>query len=372
MKNKELHIVSFDVPFPANYGGVIDVFYRIKSLHRLGVKIHLHCFEYGRGESQELEKYCFKIYYYKRSKTIFSFFSVLPFIVKTRINHQLLNRLKSDDLPILFEGLHTTWYLTDQEIKRRCTFVRTHNIEHEYYQLIGSKSNLFKKLFFYSEAIKLKIFESILSNAKFLLSIKESDVSYFKKFNSNTFLVSPSYKELGMNHFAPTTKKYVLFQGNLSVKENENAVRWLIQNVWNKGVEFNWIVAGKNPTKELESILSSLSIQLVKNPSDQEMNELIQNAHVHLLYTDQSTGVKLKLIAVLQTKGWIIVNTKLVEGTELGKYCKIANSSSEYIEILKVLIEQELPNEEIQKRIHLFDNELNIDKNNSLIVNLMN
>ena len=27
-----LHIIAFNVPYPANYGGVIDVFYRIKAL----------------------------------------------------------------------------------------------------------------------------------------------------------------------------------------------------------------------------------------------------------------------------------------------------------------------------------------------------
>ena len=30
--NNKLHIVCFDVPFPATYGGVMDVFYKIRSL----------------------------------------------------------------------------------------------------------------------------------------------------------------------------------------------------------------------------------------------------------------------------------------------------------------------------------------------------
>ena len=58
MKNKTLHIVSFNIPFPANYGGVIDVFYKIKALQNQGVNIILHAFEYGRQQAPELEKYC--------------------------------------------------------------------------------------------------------------------------------------------------------------------------------------------------------------------------------------------------------------------------------------------------------------------------
>ena len=33
-----VHIVSFNVPYPADYGGVIDVFYKLKSLHSLRCK----------------------------------------------------------------------------------------------------------------------------------------------------------------------------------------------------------------------------------------------------------------------------------------------------------------------------------------------
>ena len=46
-----LHIVSFDIPWPPNYGGIIDVFYKIRALHGAGVQIHLHCFEYQRQQS---------------------------------------------------------------------------------------------------------------------------------------------------------------------------------------------------------------------------------------------------------------------------------------------------------------------------------
>mgnify|MGYP001008265998 FL=1 len=58
---RRLHIVSFDVPYPADYGGVIDVYYKIKALADRGVSIILHCYQYGRPEQQELEKLCEKV-----------------------------------------------------------------------------------------------------------------------------------------------------------------------------------------------------------------------------------------------------------------------------------------------------------------------
>ena len=84
MEQKQLHIISFDVPYPANYGGVIDIYYKIKALHSQGVKIHLHCFEYGRAEALHLEGLCEKVYYYKRTINKQLLLNPMPFVVITR------------------------------------------------------------------------------------------------------------------------------------------------------------------------------------------------------------------------------------------------------------------------------------------------
>ena len=69
MSKKELNIVCFDNPFPPNYGGVIDVYYKLKALHKIGVKIHLHCFVKKIVNSEpDLKNYCESITYYKRSQ----------------------------------------------------------------------------------------------------------------------------------------------------------------------------------------------------------------------------------------------------------------------------------------------------------------
>ena len=62
-----LNIIAFNIPWPANYGGIIDVYYKIKALKANGVKIILHCFEYERPHAPILETLCEKVYYYKRN-----------------------------------------------------------------------------------------------------------------------------------------------------------------------------------------------------------------------------------------------------------------------------------------------------------------
>lgn len=144
-----LHIISFNVPFPPDYGGVMDVFYKIKALHDLDVKIHLHCFEYGRKEADALKLVCEEVYYYKREHSIIDFTSTTPYIVKTRKSDELLQRLSAEKYPILFEGLHTCYYLDRPELKDRVKAVRMHNVEWDYYRhLSKSESGMWRRFYF--------------------------------------------------------------------------------------------------------------------------------------------------------------------------------------------------------------------------------
>ena len=56
LKNKNIHIVSFDIPYPPNYGGIIDIYYKVKTLNKLGINVILHCFQYGKKLQSEKSK----------------------------------------------------------------------------------------------------------------------------------------------------------------------------------------------------------------------------------------------------------------------------------------------------------------------------
>ena len=147
--NNKLHLIAFDIPYPANYGGVIDIFYKIKSLHKQGIQVILHAYQYGREQSDVLNKYCHQVYYYKRKTFRNPFYSNLPYIVASRNSSELLENLLAIDAPILFDGLHCCYYLSHPELKTRFKMVRTHNIEHDYYSSLEEvESNFFKKYFF--------------------------------------------------------------------------------------------------------------------------------------------------------------------------------------------------------------------------------
>ena len=327
-ENKNIHIVAFDVPFPTDYGGAIDVFYRIKALKALGFNITLHVFEYGRGKQSELEKYA-KVIYYKRKKSLLQLFSMRPFIVQSRKNKYLLAQLLQDDAPILLEGLHCCYYLEHPSLAKRCTLVRMHNIEHEYYGGLQHQHSALKKAFYWLEKIKLKRYLSILQKARYVLAIKSSDQSFFQEFHSNVFVLPASIPPFNTVH--QTTKRYALFHGNLSVVENETAAIWLL-NTLDSLLEpdFNLIIAGKNPSKKLQQICQQKGVELHSNPSEQALNELIQQAHIHTLFSAMNTGIKLKLLACLGSSGHVLMNDQLLTGTNLDEFCQLANDEKSY------------------------------------------
>ena len=200
MKNK-LHILSFDVPYPPDYGGVIDVFYKIRAFHELGVEINLHCFDYGRGKQPDLEKFCSSVKYYKRDMSKLKLLDTKPFIAATRLNNELLNNILDDNHPVLLEGLHLGAYINKIKEKNKKVFVRAHNIEHVYYKgLAKAEKSIVKKIFFYLESSKLKGFETNLSLADGVFSISLIEDAHFKTRYNNSFLV-PAFHPSAKNNY---------------------------------------------------------------------------------------------------------------------------------------------------------------------------
>lgn len=345
----KLHIVSFDVPFPPNYGGVIDVYYKCKHLHQLGIEIELHCFEYGRDQTVELERYCHKVHYYKRKRFINPFNSSIPYIVKSRIHKQLIANLAKDSHPILLEGLHTSYPLVDERIDNLRCFVRTHNIEHEYYKRLESvERSIFKRRFFRMESAKLAAYEIVLKDAAGVLAISKFDRAHFAKINPNTIAVS-AFHESEVVDVLTGKGDYVLYHGNLGVGENSHAAEYLVKEVFAK-TNAQCVIAGNNASEYLRKLCAENDVQLLENISSKEIIHLIQNAQVNVLPTFQKTGIKLKLLNALFKGRHCLVNSPMVEDTGLESLCYIANNAENMIFQINDLMEVELLPNEIESR----------------------
>lgn len=371
MNSKRLHIISFDVPYPADYGGVIDVFYKIKALQEQGIKIHLHCFEYGRAEASGLKAICEKVYYYKRKMNKTQLFNSLPFVVVTRSSEKLMENLLQDKHPILFEGLHCCYHLIDERLNGRLMIVRTHNIEHDYYKNLEKvEKSFFRKIYFRTEAKKLEQFESILNKANHVAAISTADTEQLSERYKNVHHITAFHPNEQVT-IKEGKGQFCLYHGNLEVGENNEAALYLVNEVFSK-INTPFIIAGKKPSKELVAAVSNYThIQLKGNISTEEINDLIKNAQINVLPTFQATGIKLKLLAALFNGRYCIVNSPMATNTGLEDLCSIKNSPEEMANEIVKLFEKSFEMVEKQRRGLIlsenFSNVINVKK----IINLL-
>lgn len=374
MQNKQIHIVAFNVPYPANYGGVIDVYHKIKWLHKLGVKVHLHCFEYGRQKAPELEIICESVHYYPRKKGFLFSLHYLPFIVLTRKSETLINILMQDDFPILLEGLHCCYLLNDERLTNRFKIFRESNIEHEYYfHLFKSENNILQKFFYLVESRKLKAYEKIVTESQLMLIVSQSDTAYFKKkYPENNVEYLPSFHPNDVVECLTGSGKYVLYHGNLAVSENYLAAKYILTEIATYSSR-QFIIAGLNPPKDLVKLAAQYhNVKLIANPDENEMIRLVKEAHINLLLTFQETGLKLKLLNVLYCGRFCMVNYEMLSGTGLENLCEIGNTPDEIQSKIESLFSIEFGQEEIEKRKRELQKNYSNSRNAERLIDLIN
>jgi glycosyltransferase involved in cell wall biosynthesis len=155
----------------------------------------------------------------------------------------------------------------------------------------------------------------------------------------------------------------MLYHGNLSVIENEKAAMFLIKKVM-PGVSATLVIAGKNPTKKLRlEIAKHSNIQLVENPDQEKMQQLIKDAQIHLLPTFQPTGVKLKLVASLYEGRHIIANDQMTKGFPENKLIFKANKPEEFRNKIQKLFNIPFTEGDIAARTEFLNEHFNNQKN---------
>ena len=278
--SRRFHVVSLQVPFPPDYGGVIDIYYKLKALKKMGYETWLHTFQYDRSRAEQLNEVAARVSYYPRHRSVIRQLSHIPYIVSSRHCSKLLDDLLSDNAPILFEGLHCCAFLSDKRLKDRIKLVRTHNIEHEYYKELSRKTSGWKKLYYELEAVKLAKYEKILLHADAILAISESDRCYFSsRYPQIPVSLLPAFHAYAEVAPAGPKENYILYHGNLSVEENIEAAEYLLRQVAPLTQGTSWIFAGKNPPETLVRLVERTpGAQLIANPSEEQMNQLIEKA----------------------------------------------------------------------------------------------
>jgi len=314
----KIQVVSFDWPWPANYGGVVDVYYRIESLLDQGIGVDLIVV------SQHAQPGPVPVHWAARSFKLFSFsrlgwrsmLSPKPYIVSSRAVAPLLPKLASGPPIILFEGIHSTAFLGHPRLSQHEQWVRVHNQEAAYYEeLVTTTDSTLEKMYFREEARRLHKFEArVLAEADLLLPISQRDAGFCKAHAHNRVMVHRAYTSVKEVKIKKGRGEFVLFHAGLHVHDNELSAIKLAKRI-SARPEINCIIAGKSPSEHLKAALSVFpNVKLIANPSMDEMHELIANAQIILLHANHQAGFKVKMLESLARGRWVLANTKIVHG----------------------------------------------------------
>ncbi len=352
------------MPYPADFGGVVDIFYKIKWLHKVEVKIHLHCFIKNRPEQTELDKYCETVTYYQR-KGILSFSLIIPYIVSSRSSKKLLQNLLKDNHAILFEGVHSTYHVSKNAFANRQLFLRLFNVEHVYYEYLAkNESRFLKKLYFKQEAKYLKKYENNITNKVEIFTLSTQDSTMYQQlFDAKSIRFLPAFLPYDYLESEVGKGSYCLYHANLSINENEKAAIWLIEDVFNS-LAIPLIIAGRNPSEKLKDVAKNYNhISIVDSPTDENMHLLIVNAQINILPSFNNTGVKLKLLNALYNGRHCLVNLAGVDGSGLNELCNIAETAEDFIKEILFLFDKTFAETAMQRRStalkKLYNNEVN-------------
>lgn len=351
--DKHLHIVTHDVPWPADFGGVFDLFYKIKALHQAGIKIHLHCYTHQRYEQSMLNRYCASVDYYPRIKKLSFFQNLIPYIVQSRRSKKLLANLLKDDYPILLEGMHCTFHLYNGLLNKKNVFVRLHNVEHRYYKkLFSHERNLLKKTYYFIESILLLRYEKRIVSSAPCWTVSKTDLQYFKekKYAAKELNFLPVFIPWNEIHSTVGIGNFCLYHGNLSINENEEVACWLIDAIFCY-INIPLVIAGKNPSEKLKKkVYEHPNMCLVENPSDFELSDLIKKAQINVLPSFNETGVKLKLLNALFNGRHCLVNAEGAAGSMVENLCHLANSAESFKNKIEWLYQLEFSKSAIEER----------------------
>jgi hypothetical protein len=210
-----------------------------------------------------------------------------------------------------------------------------------------------EKLYFFVEGCKLYFYQKNVKHAQSVWSVASDDADYMRRHFPNVPVVHlPCFHSHDELMIMPGKSDYVLYHGNLALAENESAALFLIKEVFPR-LPYRCVVAGRRPNPVLYQAASQVdNVEIMANPSQEEMDLLVKEAHIHLLYTAQPTGLKLKLLNVLYQGRHIVANSHMLAGTDLlnSRVCHVAETAEQLVQQCLALKNTAVGNEHIATR----------------------
>jgi len=345
MQPRPLHIVSFDNPYPPVYGGVIDVYYKLKALHALGFEIYLHCFVDHKIEPDaHLESLTKQVHFYRRKKkqSGYKLLSIYPFAVYSRYRKELYSNIQKVEAPVLFEGQQTSFLAKKHDLKDRKLLLRLHNLEANYFfGQARSETNWFKKAAYFSEFVKYSLYQRDLKRYDAVLALSHYEEKAAKHYTDKVIYVPVFH---GNGHVSPLSEfgKYAIYHGDLRLADNRRAAKFLI-SVFKKIPDYPLVVASGKHGGFVDKLIAdapNISYIEIDNNDPNHLTRLLADAHINVMLSFQESGTKLKAVNSLFRSRFCIINKNMLDDESLRGLCTMAETQQEFIAAINHLKSQ--------------------------------
>lgn len=321
-KKNNILIVSGFKPFPAQFGGAVDIWERLIGLKHLGLEIDLVFTDKNTPKEDELQamkKVVNNVLYCQRKNKIFQLLSPKPLQALSRNGLAQILLSKKYDI-VLLEGEFVAEILNNPTLTYDKLIVRVHNNEAFYFEALKqSCTSPFKKIYYQLEIPKIKKYSAqILEKAHRLWYISADELANSTNQNKGIFLPPPingTYRT-----YTPQANKQVLFVGALFMPNNIYAIDWYIKFIHPQLTQhptYQFNIVGKThseaQTKELIKKYEHIDkVQLFVNQND--LSPYFKSAKVFINPMFHGSGVKIKTIEALRNGLPLVSTTVGAEG----------------------------------------------------------
>ncbi len=352
MRKKILVVCPF-FPYPTTFGGVFDIWERIKGLSQLECEIDLlYTSKYIPPEEdiKYVKNFVNEVYGVNRKNKWHHVLQFIPLQVASRKGLKKVNLNKTYD-EVILETEAVGAVLKNKTLKSNRKILRVHNDESIYFKNLGKSSrNIFKKVFYYQEGIKFiyyskKIFKNF--DRLWYISSKEEE-----KFRKRTQKQNSVYLPAPINDKFISKKplnKNVLFLGAIYLTNNFEAVKWYLDNVHEELCrtykDYTFTICGSTGdlTEDYfsEKFMRYEKVKVFFNVK--ELDNIYSSAAVFVNPMLHGAGVKLKSINAIVNGLPLVATSVGSEGIGLvdqEMFC-LANSPDQFVNSLKFLLESD-------------------------------
>lgn len=282
----------------------------------------------------------------------------------------LLLRLQQDQHPVIIEGLFCCGFIDKLAATERKIVVRIQQLQHRYLQEKAKKTrHPLEWMRALLQRKKILRFKRQLPSTLIYACVNKGQSDYYRKqLEIATAIPLPVFSPYATVQSKEGLGSFCLFQGNLSEKETEKTLVWLLTKVFSR-VHIPFVVAGKNPSARIEKLVHLYQHTcLVADPGEAELDDLIQKAQTHVLPSSISSGTSLRLLHAVSMGRHCICNANALRDTPLKEACYSAESAAGIASLITQLQYRPFGEEEIVLRKRLLKENFDTEKSTATLI----